>query len=175
MSHKGNSMWEVYTCQKLKGRWMTVRYNRPINPRDGMQQIYGYSHCWRVSSPDVNCKPRLSSNKEKIYVVLASTLIEYKGSRIAKVYYQIALQRLTAKEKGETSTRFTEKSLPKKIFVSCHGRRQAEEVMDNYPIIVNELFVLEETTTGVRTTIEDKVGCNHINSSNKRSSRLESL
>uniref|UniRef100_B9HA84 Uncharacterized protein n=1 Tax=Populus trichocarpa TaxID=3694 RepID=B9HA84_POPTR len=150
MSHEGNFMWEAYTCQKLKGRWMTVR----------------------VSSLDVNCKLRLSSDKKKIYVVLASTLIEYKVNRIAKVYYQVALQRLTAKDKGETSTRFTEESLLKKIFVSCHGRRQAEEVIENYPIIVYELFILEETKTGVKTTIENKVECSHIYSSNQRSSRL---
>jgi hypothetical protein len=44
--------------------------------------------------------------------------------------------------------------------------------MENYPIIVYELFVLEETTTGVKTTIENKVGCSHKYSSNQRSSGL---
>lgn len=73
--------------KKWRGKWLIVRYSGPVNPRGGMQQIWGCFHYWKVSLPDVNNMSRLSLDEEKTYAALASTLTKYKVNRMAKRYY----------------------------------------------------------------------------------------
>ena len=122
---------------------------------------------WRVSPSDVNKKPRLSLNEKKTRVALALTSTEYKINRMNKGYYQAAMQsmqlpycfylllslllifftRLTIEGERETSVRFIEESSQRKSSSLIMGRGRAEEVMENYPIIVDELFVLKGCLT----------------------------
>jgi hypothetical protein len=55
----------------------------------------------------------------------------------------IFLTRLIIEGERETSVRFIEESSQRKSSSLVMGRGRAEEVMKDYPIIVDELFVLK--------------------------------
>ena len=55
----------------------------------------------------------------------------------------IFFTRLTIEGERETSVRFIKESSQRKSSSLIMGRGRAEEVMEDYPIIVDELFVLK--------------------------------
>jgi len=66
---------------------LIIRHIRLVSARDGMQQIWGYFYYWKVTPLDVNSKPHLNSDEEKICVTLASASIEYHINRMVNENY----------------------------------------------------------------------------------------
>ena len=80
------------STKKWKGKWLVIRHTRVFNRQGGLQQIWGYSSYWKISSHEVNNKPRLILNKKKKCVVLDLTKTNYKVSKMTKRNYQAILQ-----------------------------------------------------------------------------------